>query len=71
LMAGRFMIGHYFAISAMWSRSGISCPRSASRKRIAGSASASTTAALSLAITPFSERRYPQTYFGAGGMADE
>jgi hypothetical protein len=55
------IIGHHFSVSALWkapsasgdccSRGGISEPRSERRARTAGSASVSTTAALSFATT--------------------
>src|SRR5262249_19644510 len=61
LMFAALMIGHHFSISAVWyaasasgvccSRGNISWPRFASRARTFGSASASTTAALSLLMT--------------------
>src|SRR5436309_13275895 len=63
LMPAAFTIGHHFSTSALWSaprysgdccwRGGISWPRSCSRACTAGSASASTTAALSLPTMSF------------------
>jgi hypothetical protein len=59
-MPAALMIGHHFSISALWnaasasgvcsSRGTICCPRLTSRSRTAGSASASTAAALSFAM---------------------
>jgi hypothetical protein len=61
LMLAALMNGHHFSISALWkapnasgvcwSRGGISAPKSATRCRTAGSARASATAPLSLAMT--------------------
>src|SRR6516165_7870801 len=60
LIPAALMIGHHFSISAFWSarsasgvcwsRGKVSCARSANRARIIGSAKASVTAALSLAM---------------------
>src|SRR5215467_2331349 len=75
LMPAALMIGHHFTISALWnaasacgvcsSRDTICWPRSASRWRTPGSVSASTAAALSLAMTsrgvPFGANRAFQT----------
>src|SRR5215813_3762622 len=63
LMPASLMIGHHFAISAFWnaarpsgvccSRGATSSPSSVKRARKAGSASASTMALLSVAMTSF------------------
>src|SRR5580704_6956247 len=60
-MPAALMIGHHFSISALWNaarpagvcctRGAISSPSSANRMRTFGSASASTNASLSLAMT--------------------
>src|SRR6516165_7181549 len=60
LMPAALIIGHHFSISAFcnlarlsalcWSGGNISCPRSASRCRVAGLANVATTAALSFSI---------------------
>jgi hypothetical protein len=63
LMFAALMIGHHLSISAFcnapraagvcWARGKTSCPKSASRARTFGSAKASMTAALSLAVILF------------------